>query len=138
MRSHNSFGFTLIEVMIVVAIVGILADSVFDPAVVLGLGGIFVELLKDSTLRLSPVNREDARKMIVELKGYKLLEGFRGRSRTDVDSLVTAIVQVGKLAQDFCGLVKSLDINPLMVLPAGRGVVAADILIEMAAADIKN
>jgi acyl-CoA synthetase (NDP forming) len=119
-------------------IVGILADSAFDPAVVLGLGGIFVELLKDSSLRLSPVDREEAGRMIAELKGHKLLDGFRGRSRTDVDALVTAIVQVGKLAQDFRGLIKSLDINPLMVLPAGQGVVALDILLEMSVADIKN
>jgi hypothetical protein len=76
--------------------------------------------------------------MIAELKGHKLLDGFRGRSRTDVDALVTAIVQVGKLAQDFRGLIKSLDINPLMVLPAGQGVVALDILLEMSVADIKN
>jgi acetyltransferase len=73
--------------------------------------------------------------MIVELKGYRLLDGFRGKPRTDVDALVTAIVQIGQLAQDFSGLIAALDINPLMVLPAGQGVVAADILIEMSTAD---
>jgi acyl-CoA synthetase (NDP forming) len=116
------------------AIVGIVADSAFGPAVVFGLGGIFVELLQDSTLRLPPVSRAEAQRMIVELKGYRLLDGYRGKSRTDVDALATAIVQVGQLAQDFSGLIAALDINPLIVLPAGRGVVAADILIEMSPA----
>lgn len=115
-------------------IIGILVDTAFDPAVVFGLGGIFVELLQDSALQLAPINREEARRMIVELKGFPLLDGFRGRSTTDVDALVTAIVQVGQLAQDFGGLIVSLDINPLMVMPAGQGVVAADILIEMSPA----
>jgi acyl-CoA synthetase (NDP forming) len=116
------------------AIVGIVANSAFGPAVVFGLGGIFVELLQDSTLRLPPVSRAEARRMIVELKGYRLLDGYRGKSRTDVDALAKAIVQVGQLAQDFSGLIAALDINPLMVLPAGRGVIAADILIEMSPA----
>jgi acetyltransferase len=115
-------------------IIGISADPVFGPAVVLGLGGIFVELLKDSTLQLPPVSRDEARMMIANLKGGKVLEGFRGKPRADMDALMTAIVQIGQLAEDFCGLITSLDINPLMVMPKGRGVVAADILIEMSPA----
>jgi len=115
-------------------IVGISADPVCGPAVVFGLGGIFVELLKDSTLQLPPVSRDEARTMIAGLKGCKLLEGFRGKPGTDVDALIAAIVQIGQLAQDFNGLIASLDINPLMVLPQGRGAVAADILIEMSPA----
>jgi len=112
-------------------IIGIAADPVFGPAVVFGLGGVFVELLKDSTIQLTPVSRDEAHKMITDLKGCKLLQGFRGRSRTDVDALITSIVQIGQLAEDFSGLITSLDINPLMVLPEGQGAVAADILIEM-------
>ncbi|MGD9290594.1 MAG: acetate--CoA ligase family protein [Desulfobacterales bacterium] len=113
------------------AMVGILADSAFDPIVVCGLGGIFVELLQDSALGLSPIGRQEACRMIVGLKGYRLLDGFRGRPKTDVDALIKTIVQVGQLAQDFSGCISSLDINPLMVMPTGLGVVAADILIEM-------
>jgi acetyltransferase len=112
-------------------LIGISADPVFGPAVVFGLGGIFVELLKDSTLQLPPVSRDEARMMIANLKGGKVLEGFRGKSRADMDALMTAIVQIGQLAEDFSGLITSLDINPLMVRPEGRGVVAADILIEI-------
>jgi acyl-CoA synthetase (NDP forming) len=116
-------------------IIGISADPVFGPAVVFGLGGIFVELLKDSTLQLPPVSRDEARMMIASLRGKKVLEGFRGRPPADTDALMTAIARIGQLAQDFSGLIAALDINPLMVLPAGRGVVAADILIEMSPAD---
>ena len=72
--------------------------------------------------------------MIAGLKGGELLTGFRGRSRMDVAALMTAIVQIGQLAQDFSGLIRSLDVNPLIVLPEGRGTIAADILIEMSAA----
>jgi acyl-CoA synthetase (NDP forming) len=115
-------------------IIGIFADPVFGPAVVFGLGGILVELLKDSTLQLPPVSRGEARMMISNLKGCKVLEGFRGRPRADTDALMTAIVQIGQLAHDFSGLIAALDINPLIVLPQGRGVVAADILVEMSPA----
>ncbi|MCP4630311.1 MAG: CoA-binding protein, partial [bacterium] len=115
-------------------IIGISADPAFGPTVVLGLGGIFVELLKDSTLQLPPVSRDEARMMIAGLKGAKLLEGFRGKGRADLDALMTAIVQIAQLAQDFSGLIAALDINPLIVLPEGRGVVAADILVEMSPA----
>jgi hypothetical protein len=112
-------------------IVGIVDDATFGPGVVLGLGGIFVELLKDATLQLPPVSRHEARMMIAELKGRKILDGFRGKPASDQEALMTAIVQIGQLATDFSGMITSLDINPLMVLPEGQGVVAADILIEM-------
>ena len=120
-------------------IVGISSDPVFGAVVVFGLGGIFVELLKDSRLQLPPVSRREARMMVAELKGAKLLEGYRGKSRADVEALITAILQVGQLAEDFSGLITALDLNPLMVLPEGRGTVAADILVEMSPiADNKN
>jgi succinyl-CoA synthetase beta subunit len=112
-------------------IIGIVDDAAFGPGVVLGLGGIFVELLKDAALRLPPVSRRDARMMIADLKGRQILDGFRGSPAADKEALMTAIVQIGQLATDFSGMITSLDINPLMVLPEGQGVVAADILIEM-------
>jgi acetate---CoA ligase (ADP-forming) len=115
-------------------ILGIVADATFGPGVVLGLGGIFVELLKDATLRLPPVNRHEARMMIADLKGRKILDGFRGKSGSDQEALMTAIVQIGQLAADFSGMIAALDINPLMVLPEGQGVVAADLLIEISPA----
>jgi acetyltransferase len=120
-------------------ILGISADPVFGPVVVCGLGGIFVELLKDSTLQLPPVSRDEARRMIFGLKGSGLFEGFRGRPRADAEALAAAIIQIGQLAVDFRGKITALDINPLIVLPQGRGVVAADLFIEMGPGeDIQN
>ena len=115
-------------------IIGIVHDATFGPGVVLGLGGIFVELLKDSTLQLPPVSRDEARMMIADLKGKKLLDGFRGQPTSDQEALINAIVQIGQMASDFSGMITALDINPLMVLPEGQGVVAADIHIEMSPA----
>lgn len=115
-------------------IIGVSADHAFGPTVVVGMGGIFVELFKDSALLLPPVSRDEARMVLAGLKGRRLLKGFRGNPRTDVDELIAAIVQIAQLSEDFYGLITSLDINPLIVLPEGQGVVAADILIEMSPA----
>ncbi len=112
-------------------IVGISTDPVFGPVVVIGLGGVFVELLKDTKLMLPPVDREEARAMITALKGRRVLEGFRGKPRADVDALIDVIVSIGRIALDFKGAISSVDINPLMVLPEGQGVVAADVLVEL-------
>jgi acyl-CoA synthetase (NDP forming) len=97
----------------------------------LGSGGVLVELLKDSTLRLPPVNRVEALGMIHGTRGAALLQGFRGRPPADVDALADAIVRVSHLAMDLGDLVAALDINPLMVLPEGQGVCAVDALVEL-------
>jgi acetyltransferase len=110
-------------------IVGSSLDPEFGPVVVFGMGGILVELLKDSALRLAPVHRTEAREMIAATKGAALLAGFRGRPPADVDALADAIVRISHLAYDFRHEVAAVDVNPLMVLPAGRGVVAADALV---------
>jgi acyl-CoA synthetase (NDP forming) len=115
-------------------IVGISSDPAFGPAVVLGLGGVFVELLKDSVLRLPPLSRADALAMIGSLKGRPIFDGFRGRPRADVEALADTLVQVAQMALDLRGLLTAMDVNPLMVLPVGRGVVAADVLMECAPA----
>ncbi|MBM3133727.1 MAG: CoA-binding protein, partial [Chloroflexi bacterium] len=110
-------------------IVGSSYDPDFGPVVVFGLGGILVELFKDSALRLAPVTEAEARQMIAETRGAQLLHGFRGRPVADVDALAHAIVRVSHLAYDLRDAVAAVDVNPLMVLPAGQGVRAADALI---------
>jgi len=110
-------------------IVGSSCDLDFGPVVVFGLGGIMVELFQDSALRLAPVTEAEARQMIAETRGAQLLYGFRGRPPADVDALVRAIVCVSHLAYDLRDVVAAVDVNPLMVLPAGQGVRAADALI---------
>ena len=112
------------------AILGVTNDPLFGPAVMFGLGGIFAEMLKDVSFRLAPVTQSVAREMVEEIAGYPVLAGARGRPRADVDALVDAIVRLSALAIDLKDSISELDINPLFVFPAGRGVKAADALIR--------
>jgi acetyltransferase len=108
-------------------IVGTTNDPVFGPCVMFGLGGVFVEVLRDVSFRVAPLSRPDAEEMIREVKGYRVLEGVRGRPAVDVRALVDVILKVSRLAADFAEEIEELDINPLVVLP--RGVRVADVLI---------
>jgi acyl-CoA synthetase (NDP forming) len=112
-------------------ILGVKRDASFGPVVVFGSGGVLVELVKDSVLRLPPLAAEDAREMVGRTRGKKLLDGFRGRPAADIDALVETLVNLSRLAVDFAGQIAALEINPLMVLPKGRGVRAVDTLIEL-------
>ncbi|MDA1127816.1 MAG: acetate--CoA ligase family protein [Chloroflexi bacterium] len=107
-------------------IVGISYDSQLGPALLFGTGGVMVEVYNDVALRLCPIDESDARGMIAEVKGARLLQRFRGRPAADVDALVKTLVQVSHLGTQLEGSLAELDINPLMVLPAGQGVKAAD------------
>jgi acetyltransferase len=110
-------------------IVGASVDPQFGPAVVFGLGGVLVELFKDSSLRLAPVTRVEALDMIGETRGAALLRGYRGRPAADVEALADAICRLSHLASDFRNEIAAIDVNPLMILPVGQGVVAADALV---------
>ncbi|HEY1610100.1 MAG TPA: acetate--CoA ligase family protein, partial [Paraburkholderia sp.] len=107
-------------------IVGIDNDPSFGPAVMCGLGGIYAEVLKDVAWRLAPVTRTEARAMIRELRAFAMLDGARGKPRCDVDALADAIVAMSAMALDLAPGLKEFDINPLFVLPAGKGVRAGD------------
>jgi acyl-CoA synthetase (NDP forming) len=120
------------------AILGITNDPLFGPAVMFGLGGIFAEVLKDVSFRLAPVTPAVARDMVEEIAGYPVLAGARGRPPADVDALVDAIVRLSALAMDLKDKVSELDINPLFVFPAGRGVKAADALIRLKIVEKQN
>jgi acyl-CoA synthetase (NDP forming) len=113
-------------------ILGVKTDPLFGPAVVCGFGGIFVEQLRDVALRVSPVDHADAAEMIAELRGAALLAGARGRPPADTQALADAIVRLGALADAHRQSLRALDINPLLVLEDGHGVVAVDWLIELA------
>jgi len=113
-------------------ILGVKTDSLFGPAIVCGFGGIFVEQLRDVSLRVPPLRRDDAAAMIAELRGAALLGGVRGRPPADVAALADAIVALAALADAHRPALRALDINPLLVLEAGRGVVAVDWLVEFA------
>src|SRR5262249_6072050 len=107
--------------------VGVSRDPLFGPVVMVGLGGVFVEVLRDMSFRVPPFDRGEAGRMVRELKGFPLLDGARGQKPADVGALVDVIMNVQRLAMDLAGDVRELDINPLIVRP--RGAVALDALV---------
>jgi len=107
--------------------VGARVDPQFGPMVVVGLGGIFVELLKDTSVRLAPVGAREARRMLGELKAQRALQGFRGAEPVDLDTLADAIARISELAADQRGQIAELDVNPLIC--AGTRIIAVDALI---------
>jgi acetyl coenzyme A synthetase (ADP forming)-like protein len=106
-------------------IVGVNRDPQFGPMLLLGLGGIYVEVLEDVSLRIAPVALWEAEEMITELRSYPLLRGLRGEKPSDLDAIVDCMLRVSQLAVDFPEIVE-LDINPLMVHEEGKGAVAID------------
>ena len=106
-------------------IIGIKRDPTFGPLVMFGLGGVYVEALADVSFRLAPLTAADAEEMIGEVRSARLLTGLRGAPAADRAALVDAIVHVGQLAADHPEITE-LDINPLLALPAGQGVIAVD------------
>lgn len=109
-------------------IVGINRDPTFGPLVMFGLGGIYVEVMKDVTFRMCPVSPDEARAMISEVRAFGLLRGARGEKPADIDAIVDVIVRISALANDFDDILE-LDINPLMVMERGGGALAVDIRI---------
>ncbi len=115
-------------------IVGVKRDPTFGPLVMFGLGGVYVEALADVSFRLAPLTAADAEALIDEVRSARLLSGLRGAPPADRAALVDAIMRVGQLAADHPEIVE-LDINPLLVLPAGQGVMAADVRIILEPGD---
>ncbi|MFD9002742.1 acetate--CoA ligase family protein [Streptomyces sp. NPDC059582] len=109
-------------------VVGVTHDDLFGPTVTVGLGGVLVEVLRDSAVRVPPFGEDQARTMLTELRGRALLDGVRGRPPADVDALVEVVLRVQRLALELGDELAELDINPLMVLPRGQGAVALDAL----------
>lgn len=111
-------------------VVGVVRDPVFGPVVMFGLGGVLVELMRDVSFRLAPVRSDQARAMIRETRGARLLDGFRGAPPADVEALAEVVVAVSELAAANADSLLTLELNPLRVLPAGQGVIALDAVIE--------
>lgn len=109
-------------------IMGVSVDPAFGPVVLFGLGGIFVEVLKDVTLRVAPFSAAEAVEMIREVKGFPLLDGARGKPRADVATLAEALSRLSVFAAANSDRIDSVDVNPILVRPAGQGVVAVDAL----------
>ncbi len=110
-------------------IVGATKDPQFGPALMFGLGGIFVEVLKDVTFRIAPVSESDAREMITEVKGYPILKGYRGQPPADIEAIVKILMNTSRLVMDHMEI-KELDLNPIMVYEKGAKTVDARIILE--------
>ncbi len=110
-------------------IAGVHCDPVFGPVVMFGLGGVFVEVLKDVSFRLAPFGRDDALAMIREIKGYALLQGARGAPPCDIGALAEALAALSRFAHARRADFSSVEINPLLALPEGQGVVALDAVV---------
>jgi acetyltransferase len=106
-------------------------DRQFGPVVLVGLGGIFVEIFEEAVMRLAPISRREALEMVEELRGVQILRGARGHKPSDIPALVEALLRLSQLLVDFPEI-KELDINPLRLFPEGEGCRALDarILLE--------
>ncbi|MGE8614008.1 MAG: acetate--CoA ligase family protein [Achromobacter veterisilvae] len=110
-------------------IAGVHCDPVFGPVVMFGLGGVFVEVLKDVSFRLAPFGRDVALEMIREIKGHALLQGARGAPPCDVGALADALAALSRFAHARRADFSSVEINPLLALPEGQGALALDAVV---------
>lgn len=110
---------------------GVSRDPVFGPVAMVGLGGIFIEILKDFSLARCPLDVAEAERMIRSLRGFPLLDGARGRPKADVAALARALSALSAFAAAAGPRLLSVDVNPLLVLPEGQGCYAADAVIEL-------
>jgi hypothetical protein len=107
---------------------GIIDDPLFGLAISFGLGGIFVEILRDTATEMAPLSHAEALAMIRGVKAAAILDGARGRARADIDALAQLLVALGRFALTNHGRFRALDLNPIMVGPSGA--VAVDIAVE--------
>ncbi len=115
-------------------IVGVTQDAKFGPLIAFGLGGVHVELMKDVAFRLHPLTDCDAEEMVRAVKGYPLLTGYRGAPPADVAALEEVLLRVSALIGDFPEIAE-MDLNPVKVLPEGKGCLAVDARVRLAPAD---
>ncbi|MBM2804963.1 MAG: CoA-binding domain protein [Deltaproteobacteria bacterium] len=122
----------LVEEMIVgdtrEVIVGARQDLRFGPVVTFGLGGIFVEAIRDFSVWPAPLTIDEAREMIRQIRGHRILTAFRGRPAADLDAVAKALCQLGEIAAQWREQISEIEINPLFVLPEGLGVIVGDAL----------
>ena len=110
-------------------IVGTSKDPQFGPVIMFGLGGIFVEVLKDVSFRIIPVDRKDAHEMIEEIKGYSLLQGYRGKEPANISALAEIILKISNLIEEN-PQIKELELNPIIAYGDSAVAVDARIILE--------
>jgi acetate---CoA ligase (ADP-forming) len=112
-------------------IVGVTQDPSLGAVVMFGLGGVFVEVLKDVTFRAAPFDEDEAGRMIREIRGYAILEGARGAPPADIDALAHFLATLSRFAAAHADRIASIDLNPVLVMPRGQGVVPLDALVVL-------
>ncbi|NHI94555.1 MAG: acetyl-CoA synthetase [Candidatus Lokiarchaeota archaeon] len=110
-------------------IIGMTTDPQFGPALMFGLGGIFVEIYKDVSFRVCPITEFDANEMIKEIKAFPLLDGFRGRPKADIKAIVDILMKLSKLSIEN-EEIDQIDLNPVIALPKGAAIVDARIILK--------
>jgi hypothetical protein len=110
-------------------ILGSRVDPVFGPVVMVGLGGIFAEIVQDTAVQMAPVSETQATAMLKSLKAFAVLDGARGRRRTDLVAAARAIAALSRFAVAHADTVSEIDINPLLLKAEGEGAVALDALL---------
>lgn len=111
-------------------LVGMNRDPQFGPLITFGLGGIYVETLRDVTFRVAPLACQEAEEMIAEVRAHALLDGVRGQPPMDKAAIVDALLRISQLVQDFPEIIE-MDINPLMVFHQGEGALALDMRLVL-------
>ncbi|NPA96054.1 MAG: acetyl-CoA synthetase, partial [Crenarchaeota archaeon] len=104
---------------------GATRDATFGPVIMFGLGGIFVEVLKDVSFRVAPLTEEDAESMIREIKSYRILEGYRGMPPRDIDAIKQIILKTADIMLKL-DKVQDIDLNPVMLYEKGKGAIVVD------------
>lgn len=115
-------------------LLGVSTDDQLGPILTVGLGGVLTEVLRDVVQRPVPVSRAEARQMLAELRGSRVLEGFRGRPPADVEALLDTMLGLSALADAWRDREPEIDLNPVVVLERGRGAVAVDALVHLSPA----
>jgi acyl-CoA synthetase (NDP forming) len=111
--------------------IGVTQDPLFGPLIGFGLGGIHVEILKDVCFRVTPITDRDAAEMVRGIKGYRLLEGYRGHPAADITAIEDLLLRIARLVEEVPQIAE-LDLNPVIALPPGRGCQIVDARIRVA------
>jgi acyl-CoA synthetase (NDP forming) len=110
-------------------IIGMTTDQTFGPTLMFGVGGIFVEILKDVSFRVAPLTRNDAYEMIKQIRGFPILKGARGRKPADIDALVDVIMKISALVTENHEIAE-VDLNPVLAFEEGASVVDTRIILH--------
>ena len=134
-HSLNAMEGVLIQPMLsggVELMVGVTHDPLFGPLIAFGLGGIHVEILGDVRFRITPLTDRDATEMVREIKGYRLLEGYRGHPPADIEAIEEVLLRISRLVEEIPEITE-LDLNPIFALPPGQGCRIVDARIRVSA-----